>query len=324
MIPGKPVLLEQAEEDGSGPGADCGNNTVRVGRWAYRLSHAFGSQPPAAARVGRSALVGKFDKVVYPDTAALGPSLSRDGRRVAVYRLANGNMDVWSVRKPGVTAWDRITFDSGDDITPSGLPTAPASCSRSSRQSNTTRSLPEIPRRPHREARNCSSRRQTAQYPMDWSVDGRFLLYDSVHPKRGFDMWALPLEGEQKPFEVVQTGFNEGPRAVFSRRAVDRGTSPTRRVALRSTCDRFLVPELDSRASTEGGAQARWNPNGKELFYVAADDRLDGGSDRASLSNDTAVEPGQAVGVVRHERGQHGQAHCTGNSTWSLRMAGRS
>ena len=70
----------------------------------------------------------EIDKVVYPDTASQGPSLSRDGRRVAVFRFANGNMDIWSY-ETGRRTWDRITFDSGDDIFPSGLRMAPASCS---------------------------------------------------------------------------------------------------------------------------------------------------------------------------------------------------
>ena len=59
----------------------------------------------------------EIDKEVYPDTAALGPSLSHDGRRVAVFRLANGNMDIWSY-ETSRRAWDRITFDPGDDIFP--------------------------------------------------------------------------------------------------------------------------------------------------------------------------------------------------------------
>lgn len=28
------------------------------------------------------------------------------------------------------------------------------------------------------------------------------------------------------------------------------------------------------RVSIDGGVQARWNPNGQELFYIGADDRL--------------------------------------------------
>jgi len=43
----------------------------------------------------------------------------------------------------------------------------------------------------------------------DWSPDGRFLLYQSVDPRTGSDIWALPLVGEKKPFPVAQTEFDE-------------------------------------------------------------------------------------------------------------------
>ena len=43
--------------------------------------------------------------------------MSRDGRHIAVFRYAGGNMDVWSYDKARHT-WDRITFDSADDIFP--------------------------------------------------------------------------------------------------------------------------------------------------------------------------------------------------------------
>ena len=55
--------------------------------------------------------------MVYQDTAALGPSFSPDGRRIAVYKEANGNMDIWSYERAR-QAWERITFDPGDDIFP--------------------------------------------------------------------------------------------------------------------------------------------------------------------------------------------------------------
>ena len=48
------------------------------------------------------------------------------------------------------------------------------------------------------------------------------------------------------------------------------GTGPTSR----STSGRFQAAGLDARISTDGGSQPRWNPTGKELFYVADDDRL--------------------------------------------------
>ena len=40
----------------------------------------------------------------------------------------------------------------------------------------------------------------------------------------------------------------------------------------------------------------RWNPNGKELFYIAADDRLMAVPIRFS-SNDKTVDPGTPLGL---------------------------
>ena len=49
------------------------------------------------------------------------------------------------------------------------------------------------------------------KFPMDWSPMGDSCCITSLDPKSGFDLWALPLEREErKPFEVVQTEFNEG------------------------------------------------------------------------------------------------------------------
>jgi hypothetical protein len=52
----------------------------------------------------------------------------------------------------------------------------------------------------------------------------------------------------------------------------------------------------DSLVSTNGGAQARWNPNGRELFYVAADDQLTAVPIRVG-SNGTTLEPGTPVAL---------------------------
>jgi Tol biopolymer transport system component len=47
------------------------------------------------------------------------------------------------------------------------------------------------------------------KYPMDWSSDGRFILYAQIEEKTGYDVWALPLFGERKPFPVLITLFDE-------------------------------------------------------------------------------------------------------------------
>ena len=89
----------------------------------------------------------EIDKVIYPDTASLGPSLSRDGRRIAVFRFANGNNDIWSY-ETGRRAWDRLTFDSADDIFPLWSPDGSRIVFGSRR--GDTESVSEAPQRPAR------------------------------------------------------------------------------------------------------------------------------------------------------------------------------
>ena len=48
--------------------------------------------------------------------------------------------------------------------------------------------------------------------------------------------------------------------------------------------------------STDGGAQVRWNPDGRELFYIAADGRLMAVPIRF-VSEGKAVEPGTPLGL---------------------------
>ena len=84
---------------------------------------------------------------------------------------------------------------------------------------------------------------------------------------------ALPLEGDRKPVPVVATSFNE-TNAQFS--------PDGRWIAFQSNesgepeiyVQPFLRPGQKLRISTAGGVQARWRRDGKELFYLAPDQRL--------------------------------------------------
>jgi eukaryotic-like serine/threonine-protein kinase len=228
------------------------------------------------------------DKVMYTDSANLGPSLSHDGRRIAVYRQQNSNMDIWSF-DTSRRAWDRITFHPGDDIYPLWSRDATSIISGSVRTSN----IVDLYRtflagQQSREELLVSS--TLAKFPMDWSADGRFLLYDVLHLKQGFDIWALPLDGDRKPFALVATEFNEG-LAQFSPdgRWIAYQSDRTGRteIYLRP----FRDPGADVRVSVDGGAQVRWNPKATELFYVATDNSLMTVPIRFSTDG-KSVEPG--------------------------------
>ena len=208
------------------------------------------------------------DTVIYPDMSSPGPALSHDGRRVALFRYANGNMDIWSyetVRR----AWNRVTFDSGDDIFPLWSPDDSSIVFGSRRGGmNLYRKLFNGP--PGSEELLLST--SEAKFPMDWSPDGRFLLYDSVSPKGGADIWALPLEG-RKAFAVVQTQFNER-LGQFSPDGKWIAYQSDKTGRFEIYVQPFPGTGGDFPVSTDGGTQVRWNPRGTGLFYVAADDRL--------------------------------------------------
>jgi Tol biopolymer transport system component len=44
---------------------------------------------------------------------------------------------------------------------------------------------------------------------MDWSPDGRFILYTNFSEQTGNDLWALPLDGDRKPAAVARMPFSE-------------------------------------------------------------------------------------------------------------------
>ncbi|HEY2018589.1 MAG TPA: protein kinase, partial [Bryobacteraceae bacterium] len=53
------------------------------------------------------------------------------------------------------------------------------------------------------------------KFPSDWSRDGRYLIYYQIDPVTKYDIWALPLTGDRKPFPVLDSPFNEH-RATLS------------------------------------------------------------------------------------------------------------
>jgi hypothetical protein len=80
------------------------------------------------------------------------------------------------------------------------------------------------------------------------------------------------LEGDRKPFPVAQTTFEERD-GQFSPDGnwVAYQSNVSERVEIYVQPFPGGNPE---RVSTKGGAQVRWRPDGKELFYIALDGRL--------------------------------------------------
>ncbi len=103
--------------------------------------------------------------------------------------------------------------------------------------------------------------------PTDWSRDGKYLLY-SLGRVGSQEIWALPLEGDRKPFLVT-------PHAPNSTVAYAHLSPEERWLTYTST--ESGVPEIYVTAfrghgkwqvSANGGAQSSWSRDGKELYYM--------------------------------------------------------
>jgi len=205
-----------------------------------------------------------------PDENALGnPELAPDGQRVAVNRAVQGNFDVWLI-EAGRGVPSRFTFDVAIDSAPVWSPDGSHVVFRSSRKG--VHDLFEKLASGTVDEQSLLVTSQ-AKSPLDWSRDGRFLLYSTPDPKTGSDLWALPLTGERKPFAVLQSSFDEieGQFSPDGRwLAYASNESGRYEIYIRT----FPDAGVKRQVSVAGGVQPRWKRDGHELYYVAPDTRL--------------------------------------------------
>jgi len=101
----------------------------------------------------------------------------------------------------------------------------------------------------------------------DCSPDGRFLVFDQQNPQTGWDLWLLPLTGDDQPRLFRQTRFNESG-AVYS-----PDGNWLAYVSDESGQNEVYVEAADGSgkrfpASVGGGGLPVWSPKGNELFYA--------------------------------------------------------
>ena len=284
QVTGDPVAVaEQVDRDPAlvlRPALSAASN----GSLAYRTPATGRRQIARVDRSGRQVdTIGEFDTV--SGTGALATRASPDGRAVILRRRTDGQTDLWTMDTSRGTI-ERLTsnaLDEGGPVwSPDGTRVAFDMNPRGIRDlfvkrvgsTETEAVLLETP-----ENKNVQ----------DWSSDGRFLLYASLSPTTQRDLWALPFQGDRKPFPLVQTRYEE-TAARFSAdghwivyRSDETGGNE---IYIRP----FREPAPITRVSTGGGTSPRWRRDGRELYYEAPGDRLMAVSVTLSTS-------GQAVSV---------------------------
>ena len=254
------------------------------GSIAYRAGDATGGVGALGLRqltwIDRS---GKPLDTLADAAAAAAPALSPDGRRVAVFRAINApNADIWllEANRDGRT---RFTTNPEIDAFPVWSPDGREIVFQSYKKSAGDLYRMSVGGSGSEVLILTTS---GVTHPMDWSRDGRFLLYRSqplTSQTSEWDLWAVPVDGEpgasrgpakeRNPFPVVQTDFDDrdgqfSPDGNWI--AFESNESGRYEIYLQP----FPGPGARVPVSAAGGAQVRWRRDGTELFYIALDGRM--------------------------------------------------
>ncbi|MEJ2722673.1 MAG: hypothetical protein P8181_16275, partial [bacterium] len=110
-------------------------------------------------------------------------------------------------------------------------------------------------------------------WPLDWSPDGRYLVYCDVDAGGNADLWALPIASGGPPVPIRHSPFAEEDAAI----------SPDGEwlAYISDESGRFEIYVTDFpsgarrwQVSAGGGIRPEWSPVGDELFFLAPGDTL--------------------------------------------------
>ncbi len=206
-----------------------------------------------------------------PDRSLSNPRVSPDGRRVVVERTMQGNTDLWLLDGARTS---RLTFDAAADRFPLWSPDGKRLVFRSNRE-GLGDLYQKLTSGAGVEERFVASDQLKA--PTNWSVDGRFVLYQSIDPQTIGDLWVVPMLGDHAPSVFLKTRFRVAYGAFSPDGqwvAYQSSESGRTEIYVRP----FVPPGAagagagaaagQSQVSTAGGIHPFWRPDGKELYYL--------------------------------------------------------
>jgi eukaryotic-like serine/threonine-protein kinase len=212
------------------------------------------------------------------------PRISPNGHTVAVSRLESGmELSVWLIDSRGVPT--RFTFGSFD-LSPIWAPDSDRVIFSSPRDGLPPNLFDKTLASGSEERRLMRS--GIDSIATDWSRDGHYVVYMANELGTNWNIWVMSLTGDQTSQPVLRTQFNEmdgriSPDGHWLAYVSDESGKWEVYV------QRFLSPGAKWQISSNGGKDPQWSQDGKELFYVAADQKLMVVAVHAGLSLDPST-----------------------------------
>ncbi len=138
----------------------------------------------------------------------MSPSLSPDGRQVAVTLREGSNYDIW-VSEATRGSLTRLTSHPGEDIAPIWTPDGQQVIFASDAAGEGPPALSWRPADGSAPQEPLLEGEQVGGLPTSWSPDGQTLAFHTLTvPVTGGDLWILPRESEQEPWAFLDTEFD--------------------------------------------------------------------------------------------------------------------
>jgi Tol biopolymer transport system component len=228
----------------------------------------------AGSRLSWFDRLGKPGGVLGDLGSYFGLGLSPDGRHVAVTLIDPrvGASDIW-IYDVARGLRTRFTFDPGLDNNPIWTPDGREIIFCSLRKGKGRFNL-------YRKSFAGSGEdelfldSERDKFPAQCTPDGKSLLFHTRgDPATRTDIWTVPLSGDGEPTAILRTEFGEqSPSLSPDGRFMAYESDESGRLEI--YVSPFPVPSRKWQVSTAGGEKPHWRGDGREIVYLAPDNRL--------------------------------------------------